>query len=533
MRISQRFIYGAVCLGSLALVGAGFSVTARGKLPASLRPAPAVTDIIGTATGPLFYVQNNGTTEFNTFGVAGAAGVGPYAIGVLGYGANGSEPNLAVTGYDIGPGSIASVGDAVYPEPPTGPGLNATTGMLGLAANGDGVMGESSVQHGCCYNSSEASTSYYAGVVGVDSTMNLGDNAGVIGKTSNGLYGVEGVSSDGAVGGVEGVGTSGHGVDAYSTSADAMYAASGSGPGLYATSLSNNAIVAVSSINALNATTTGNYAAIFGNNTNTANTSTNYGVSGVSTMGNGVNGISGSYIHAGVNGTNASSGGYGVYGSSGDIAVAGQLSSSSGYPFVAFPSADSTAVFYVNQAGDVYYAGSLHSFVSTRQGSVGQMYVPKSTMQTMEDFGSGSIVNGSGTVRLDASFAQMMDGTGYQVFLTPEGDCNGLYISQKNATSFVVHELHAGHASLAFDYRIVARQYGHSADRASIAASTAAFGAPRARGVVAASALSSGGAGGSVPTRRARARITPPGTSVPNAFAVPRAASGLSLTFGH
>jgi hypothetical protein len=481
VRISQRFIYGAVCLGSLAFIGAGFSVSSRGKIPASLRPAPAATDVIGNTTGPLLYVQNNGTSAFNTYGVAGTAGVGPYAIGVLGYGANSSAPNLALTGYDIGPGSVAAVGEAAYPEPAAGPGSTKTTGVLGIAPDGDGVMGQTSVQHGCCYVFGSASTSDYAGVVGVDNASS-GENAGVVGMTSGGLYGVEGISSDGAVGGVEAVGTDGNGLDAYSTT----------GAGVFSKSTSGIAVDAVSSSNdAVDATTA---------------------------AGDGVSALSSGSGFAGVYADSTGSAGYGVYATGVHIAVSGQ--SSSGYPFVG--SGSSGVVFFVDHSGDLYYAGTLSTAVATPHGTVGRMYVPKSTMQTMEDFGSGSLVNGSGTVHLDASFAQMMDGTGYQVFLTPEGDCNGLYIAQKNASSFVVRELHAGHASLAFDYRIVARQYGHSSDRASIAQSTAAFGLPHAAAPPA-----------SRPAAHASASNRRNGASLPNPYALPRAASGLSLTFGH
>ena len=220
---SRRLAYGAVLFGSLALVGAGYSASSPAKLRASLKPAPAATIVVGTTTGPLFYVENDGTSAFNTYGVTGTAGVGPYAIGVLGYGANGSAANLALTGYDIGPGSIASLGDAVYAEPSTGPGSTATTGVLGLALDGDGVMGQSSVQHGCCFTGGGVpSISDYAGVIGIDNSSNVGYNAGVIGKTSNGLYGVEGISANGALGGVEAVGTNGDGLDAFSTSAYAI-----------------------------------------------------------------------------------------------------------------------------------------------------------------------------------------------------------------------------------------------------------------------------------------------------------------------
>jgi hypothetical protein len=44
------------------------------------------------------------------------------------------------------------------------------------------------------------------------------------------------------------------------------------------------------------------------------------------------------------------------------------------------------------------------------------------------------------------------------VFLTPEGDCHGLYVRRKSANSFVVRELKGGKSSIVFAYRIVGRR---------------------------------------------------------------------------
>ena len=46
----------------------------------------------------------------------------------------------------------------------------------------------------------------------------------------------------------------------------------------------------------------------------------------------------------------------------------------------------------------------------------------------------------------------------YRVFLTPEGDCHGLYVRRKSANRFEVRELTGGKSSVAFSYRIVGRR---------------------------------------------------------------------------
>jgi hypothetical protein len=52
-------------------------------------------------------------------------------------------------------------------------------------------------------------------------------------------------------------------------------------------------------------------------------------------------------------------------------------------------------------------------------------------------------------------------GSEYHVFLTPQGDCRGLYVSNKSAAGFEVHELGGGQSNVAFDYRIIALRRGY------------------------------------------------------------------------
>lgn len=83
-----------------------------------------------------------------------------------------------------------------------------------------------------------------------------------------------------------------------------------------------------------------------------------------------------------------------------------------------------------------------------------------------EDFGSGHLANGVAAVALELTFAQTVDTeSDYHVFLTPEGDCQGLYISHKTAAGFEVHELGGGNSGVAFAYRIVALRRGYASVR--------------------------------------------------------------------
>ena len=65
-------------------------------------------------------------------------------------------------------------------------------------------------------------------------------------------------------------------------------------------------------------------------------------------------------------------------------------------------------------------------------------------------------------VQLESTFAQTVNSeVEYHVFLTPKGDCKGLYVTNETADGFEVRELGGGKANIAFDYRIVARRKGY------------------------------------------------------------------------
>ena len=77
--------------------------------------------------------------------------------------------------------------------------------------------------------------------------------------------------------------------------------------------------------------------------------------------------------------------------------------------------------------------------------------------QAAEDFGEATLTQGKATVKLDNEFARLLQGGRYQVFLTPDGDWNGLYVTNKSAGSFEVRELKAGTSGVGFSYRILAK----------------------------------------------------------------------------
>jgi hypothetical protein len=112
----------------------------------------------------------------------------------------------------------------------------------------------------------------------------------------------------------------------------------------------------------------------------------------------------------------------------------------------------------IDPLGDLTCSGSKNAVVPVDNG---KHWVALSAVESpknwFEDFGSQQLMGGVATVRLDPRFAQTVNtGVEYHVFLTPNGDCKGLYVNQKTPTSFEVRELGGGNSSVKFDYRITA-----------------------------------------------------------------------------
>ena len=116
--------------------------------------------------------------------------------------------------------------------------------------------------------------------------------------------------------------------------------------------------------------------------------------------------------------------------------------------------------------GTLTCTGQVKSLVKTAGERQVETYSVQSAENWLEDYGSGQLINGSAIVRLDPAFASTVNtGMEYHVFLTPVGDCKGLYLDKKTANSFEVHELGGGKSRVAFDYKIVAKRIGHESER--------------------------------------------------------------------
>ena len=419
--------------------------------------------VVGTTTFAATSTSNrtfgvegiDGSTNKNAYNF-GIYGMSPYGTGVAGFSASG----MAVNG-------TSSSGVGVRAASSSGIALNASSStnysVSGTSAANTAIVGTTSAS---------TTSAVHDGVMGVDTSTSGGSNNGVYGMTTNGGFGVEGSGGNGASGGVGGFAINGIGVDGQSESSIGTYGYSNGyvgvygnggpgGTGVYGTGLHGTGVQGVSS------SSYGLY----------GSSSSGIGIGAASSTGNGLeitSGGGGSGVGMHIASTGNATDVSGSY-----IALLGR---SNAFPLVLTNNA-STDLFYVDGAGNTYTHGTYKTFVATRSGVATTAFTARTTTQTVEDAGTARVVNGSATVRFDPAFAASIDANAiYQVFLTPGGDTHGLFVATKTPAGFVVRETEGGHATLAFDYRIVATAPGHARERmAFVSADSAPHAPPSAR----------------------------------------------------
>jgi hypothetical protein len=153
-------------------------------------------------------------------------------------------------------------------------------------------------------------------------------------------------------------------------------------------------------------------------------------------------------------------GGLFINNSRGLATVLVQNNAAGGYPFLAYGAANGFCS--IDGGGDLSCSGTLSGSNVTADKRTLATYGVQSAENWYEDYGSGQLHSGVAQVNLDPNFGQTVNTTvDYHVFLTPKGDCKGLYVANETASGFEVHELGGGTTSVAFDYKIVAKRKGY------------------------------------------------------------------------
>jgi hypothetical protein len=253
-------------------------------------------------------------------------------------------------------------------------------------------------------------------------------------------------SGPGVYGRTDGDGEAGHfEITNSSSSSHAVYASTaGSGSGVYGKSTDGDGVYGFS-----NATS---QSGVYGINDNPQGD----GVAGSSTSGRGVRGssYSGTAVYAisgygdgvygqssgedkaGIYGYNNTVGGYGVYGwSTNGIALYGH--------------------------GDLVCTGSKSAKVKLDNGTAVRLYAEESAESWFSDYGEGKLSDSHAHIELDQLFLQTVTidaENPMKVFVQVEGDCNGVYVTNKTSTGFDVVELQEGGSNAPFSYRVVCKR---------------------------------------------------------------------------
>jgi hypothetical protein len=132
-----------------------------------------------------------------------------------------------------------------------------------------------------------------------------------------------------------------------------------------------------------------------------------------------------------------------------------------GVPFIAGHGSNVgslTSFCMIDHNGDLSCTGTKNAIVPIDGGKrTVAMSAIESPQNWFEDFGSAQLANGVAVVTLDPDFIQTVNAdTNYKVFPVPNGDCRGLYVTNKTANSFEIRELGEGRSNISFDYRITA-----------------------------------------------------------------------------
>ncbi len=493
-----------------ALVG---GVLSAASTSLAREPHPYISPTVCQTGGTCFEVDNTG------HGIAITGSVtANHAKGLLGVSQSTSSGGQGVNGQSYGPSSVAINGiafstDPTHPsvgvdgESANGDGIKGITrfnsplqisaaagvsgadkssqypfdegvfgsstrgvGVAGVSSNGNAVTGSSTNGNGIVGQTSFFGTSGQgqAGVLGQD-TATPGPfgtptvNVGVYGSSAFGT-GVYALSVSGT--GIGAFSNTGTGLSIQSKSGSAIIASSGGQPATASLSDSGNGDVLDLTSNTgrgLVAVGAGNPEVFIGGSVAAPNSYL------LDIDGNGIPGSTGILSYAdqgiysfGANGPALTAMGYP---SSPVLLVEDpQGGASTPAPEVVVQGVQSANVMSLDQAGNMILAGSLtqngNPMVAHRSRSgwgVGT-YTAQEAQATVEDVGEADIVAGEGYVRLDAHFATLLDShSSYLVFLTPQGDCRGLYATQKTLSGFYVRELQGGRSSIAFDYRVVAK----------------------------------------------------------------------------
>ncbi|WP_152558154.1 beta strand repeat-containing protein [Altibacter lentus] len=433
------------------------------------------------------------------FGVIGASTGGGYGVvgdntgtgrGVIGFSTSsgyGVQGQNDATGIGVF-GASVGVGNGVI-------GQNTGTGRGAMgynSANGTGIQGQVDgagvgVFGTANHNSGFGGYIRNQGTNGVGLVAS-GSNAGLLslsgtGATLNGSMGGVGFSTSATGTGIGGVGNNGSSITTLTTGSgvagtgnSGVYAQSNAATGIGIVAVGNNSTNIVMPVNGAGIAASG----------------TRLGVYGYAGLGSRVNGNRGNYGGQFIldtdndittNATNTGTRATAVLAGFDNIAAAGTGGSppvltaadsyfggyfSGGNVNNATPSYAFVGLRHnTNAAGSsgtdykIIGPGSVSTLINDAQGIPRIMYAPETPEILFQDYGTGKLVNGEARINIDPILKEAIfvdDKHPLKVFVTLEGECNGVYVTDKSADGFTVKELQGGTSNVPFSWQLVANR---------------------------------------------------------------------------
>ncbi|MVT11291.1 OmpA family protein [Chitinophaga tropicalis] len=135
--------------------------------------------------------------------------------------------------------------------------------------------------------------------------------------------------------------------------------------------------------------------------------------------------------------------------------------------YFAYGSSASTPVVWTKLAGmdsagvvsGIISSGPKNTLIKDAEGNNRLLYCTEAPEVLFQDFGTGELVDGTAHIALEQLLTHtiLVDAKHpLKVFIQLEGECNGVYVTNKSAKGFDVKELQGGKSNVSFTWQIVA-----------------------------------------------------------------------------
>ncbi len=103
--------------------------------------------------------------------------------------------------------------------------------------------------------------------------------------------------------------------------------------------------------------------------------------------------------------------------------------------------------------------GTVSTLINDNNNVPRIMFAPEAPEIVFQDFGTGQLINGEAYIELDPILKKSLHIDAkhpLKVYVTLEGDCNGVFVTNKSVNGFTVKELQGGTSNAPFSWQIVA-----------------------------------------------------------------------------